>query len=124
MRSIVIILLCTLLAGCPLVYEATVRNDTDNTIEILWDSSHVESNKIDSTTTIVIPWYVLCVTISSDKVLQHYKVPEFLPDNVQTSRRFSSIVAFPIVINDEGLNFENKSGELIPIKKVRECGRT
>jgi hypothetical protein len=124
MRLITIFILCSMLAGCPLIYEATVRNDTNIPVEIAWQSNNIASSKIESTNTVVIPWFVLCVTVSTDKASKHYQVPEFLPDNVQTSGRFSSRVTFPIVINDEGLNFENKSGDLIPIQKVSECGRT
>ena len=59
-----------------------------------------------------------------NKASQHYQIPEIFPDDVQTSGVFSSRVTFSIVIDNEGLNFENKSGALIPIKKVSECVRT
>lgn len=124
MRSVIIVILCALLAGCPLIYEATVRNDTDSEIEVIWASSKIASNRIESIDAIVLPWYVLCVTIKSDITSQHYQVPDTLPDGVKTSGVFSSRVTFSIVINNDGLNFESESGKLIPIKKMSECIRT
>lgn len=125
MRISIIILLCAILSGCPIIFEATVRNETNNPIELVWASSRSkEPILIESTATVVIPWYVLCVTVGSNESLRHYQVPEFLPKHVQTSGRFSSRVTFPVVITDEGLYFQNKSGELIPIQEVAECGRT
>ena len=101
-----------------------MHNNTNQPIEIVWGAEHLAPSKIDSSATVVIPWFLLCVTINSGGISEHYQVPELLPKNVQTSGRFSSRITFPVVINNEGLNFENKSGELIPVKKVSECGRT
>ena len=55
MRSIIIVILCALLAGCPLIYEATVRNDTNNQIEVIWASSNIAPNQIESIGTVVLP---------------------------------------------------------------------
>lgn len=106
-----------------MVYEATVLNETDSEVRLMWDSLYIkEPIAIESGVSIAVPWYILCVTVESEKVLRHYQVPEFLPKNVQTSGRFSSFVTFPIVISDNRLNFKNKSGDLIPMQEVNECG--
>lgn len=121
MRKILILAACLHLGACPLMYSANLRNETDGTAEFVWKPDSIAAATVGKKETAEMSWYVKCLTVNEATRSRSFQIPEILPKGVRTSGAFIPKITFDVVLNNEGLFFVSKKGELVAIESAGKC---
>lgn len=117
-RIFYVILISTVLAGCPATFNGLIKNELANEIFVIPPFENEYRWVIESGGEEKVNWYQECITIKGpDGVLYFSGWP--IPDNVVTNGIFSS--SHEVVYRNRELFFKSKEGQLIKIDRVATC---
>lgn len=119
-RTLLILPIAILLVGCPVTFNANLKNESTGPIVFIPPFRHDYRVEIGESETERTRWYQDCITIiDGDRALFFKGWP--VPSNVIQTHIFSS--SLNVVYKESQLYFENKEGNLYPVKQVSQCGQ-
>lgn len=123
MKRLILLALCIQLSGCPISYQASIRNETERSIGLVWDGITSESKNVDPGQFEPVPmaWGTQCLTVVDENQPASFRLPKRLPKGVRTTGRFDSFVGFVLVYDGSNLSFETEDGRQIPMEIVDSC---
>ena len=123
MKRLILLVLCIQLSGCPISYQASIRNETERSIGFIWNATTSESTDVVPGQLRPVPmaWGTRCLTVVDENQPSFFRLPKRLPKGVQTTGRFDGIVGFVLVYDGSNLSFETEDGRQIPMETIDSC---
>ena len=120
LKLILILLPGMVLTGCTTMFPANIKNESTGHIVVIPPFESEYRVEIGENETERASWYQECITvIDGDKKLFFRGWP--VPSNVMQTHIFST--SLNVRYKEGSLYFENREGELYPIKQLSGCGK-
>ncbi|WP_250655475.1 hypothetical protein [Alkalimarinus coralli] len=117
-RIVPITLISALLSGCPVTFNAMLKNGSSNEIVFIPPFETTFNWRIASGGTEKVNWYQGCITIENENGIQYFSGWP-IPNNVVTNGWFSS--SLDTIYKDNELFFKTHDGKLIKINELNSC---
>ena len=118
MRSLSVVLLSLLLAGCPAYFSAVVKNQSNDNIVM---TNYKSSSKItiEPGSEKEVSWGFNCQSI----ILTNGSVIHFIPGRLREETYVTSgpVTTFKILFKEDHLFYVTTAGDLIPIREASSC---
>ena len=118
MKSIILLIIPLLLAGCPAVMNGLVQNRSDEPIVIYWQGNHSGSYKVPSSSNKEMFWLRGCITVVENEALHHFDGSE-IPEDLVNIHIFSTSVE--LLYRKNQLSYVTSSGKKVDMPKVASC---
>jgi len=117
-RIIYIVVVSSLLSGCPATFNALLKNGSGNEIVFIPPFESDFNWRIESGGSEKVNWYQGCITIENENEIQYFSGWP-IPEDAVTNGWFSSTLN--AIYKDNELYFKTLEGQLIKINKLNSC---